>query len=326
MSDNTPIDAATEIAGASKSFFDFIQSVFQPNITKRTNKAQLKAAKEQIDFIQNHPEFDISFNDSMPQIKQRTDEQLLMNYQRRQLSDGIKKEQNLEDIINIAADDMKYETETPKKHIEMDWWNRFEQYAENVSNDDMKVIWGKILSGEFKNPGSFSLRTLNAINNISKEEAELFQFLLPYSFCLGENKSNNIILLSSMFYKNVSSLNNYVLSLAHETGLVNQETGMALNIYKNKTILYYGNDYKIVVRFKYDEDSSKLSNFNFPISIIDFTSAGKEICNIIDIDFDIKLVLPILKNIKLELDSVDNIRVYKYNSEELLYDVIYQID
>ncbi len=39
----------------------------------------------------------------------------------------------------------------------------------------MQDLWSRILSGEIKKPGSYSLRTLDFIRNISSSEAELFE-------------------------------------------------------------------------------------------------------------------------------------------------------
>lgn len=38
----------------------------------------------------------------------------------------------------------------------------------------MQKIWSKILAGEFKSPNSFSLKTLDFLKNLSKDEATLF--------------------------------------------------------------------------------------------------------------------------------------------------------
>ena len=38
----------------------------------------------------------------------------------------------------------------------------------------MQLLWGRILAGEIKQPKSYSLRTIETLKNISKQEAELF--------------------------------------------------------------------------------------------------------------------------------------------------------
>ena len=45
--------------------------------------------------------------------------------------------------------------------------------AEEISDKDLQDIWGRILAGEIKKPKSYSLRTLEVMRNMSKDEASL---------------------------------------------------------------------------------------------------------------------------------------------------------
>lgn len=86
----------------------------------------------------------------------------------------LKKQKNLDQINYIAADQLKNETEVSAEPVNEDWANRFFEYAEDISNEEMQNLWGKILAGEVKRPNSYSLRTLELLKNISKTEAEVF--------------------------------------------------------------------------------------------------------------------------------------------------------
>ena len=57
---------------------------------------------------------------------------------------------------------------------DFDWFLRFFESASNVSNEDMQKLWATILAGEVTNPGSFSLRTLDTVYNMSQNEAMIF--------------------------------------------------------------------------------------------------------------------------------------------------------
>ena len=52
---------------------------------------------------------------------------------------------------------------------------------EDVTDEEMQLLWSRVLAGETKRPKSFSLRTLDILRNLSKEEAEKFQNLCKYS-------------------------------------------------------------------------------------------------------------------------------------------------
>ena len=65
--------------------------------------------------------------------------------------------------------------------IEDDWLNLFVRLAEDKSSEELQLLFGRILSGEIKRPGSFSLRTLLFMSTISKQEAESLTSLLAFA-------------------------------------------------------------------------------------------------------------------------------------------------
>lgn len=94
----------------------------------------------------------------------------------------LKRQQNVESVAANAAEELKDDTVVPDKRPDPDWVNRFFEIAAGVSTDQMQYLWGKILAGEIRAPGSFSLRTLDVLRNVSKEEAENFVKLVHYVF------------------------------------------------------------------------------------------------------------------------------------------------
>jgi uncharacterized repeat protein (TIGR03899 family) len=85
-----------------------------------------------------------------------------------------KKQLNLESVTAYAAEQLKDEPPVTDEPIDEDWKTRFFNIAEEVSNEEMQALWGRILAGEIKKPKSYSLRTLEVLRNLSKEEAECF--------------------------------------------------------------------------------------------------------------------------------------------------------
>lgn len=85
-----------------------------------------------------------------------------------------KKQLNLESVTAYAAEQLKDEPPVKDEPIDEDWKTRFFNIAEEVSNEEMQALWGRILAGEIKKPKSYSLRTLELLRNLSKEEAECF--------------------------------------------------------------------------------------------------------------------------------------------------------
>jgi uncharacterized repeat protein (TIGR03899 family) len=88
-----------------------------------------------------------------------------------------KRQQNIEDITAFAAEELANETPVTAEPVEENWANKFFRLAEDISGEEIKALWGRILAGEIKRPGTYSLRTLELLKTLSKTEAELFQRL-----------------------------------------------------------------------------------------------------------------------------------------------------
>jgi len=58
--------------------------------------------------------------------------------------------------------------------VDPDWTARFFDNVQDVSADDMKGLWSKILSGEVECPGRTSLRTLDVLRNMTSKDAQAF--------------------------------------------------------------------------------------------------------------------------------------------------------
>jgi hypothetical protein len=85
-----------------------------------------------------------------------------------------KKQSNIEQVVQHAADELKSEQDVTKEKPDSDWVTRFFSISEDISSDQMQILWGKILAGEIKRPGSYSLRSLELLRNMNQREAELF--------------------------------------------------------------------------------------------------------------------------------------------------------
>lgn len=64
--------------------------------------------------------------------------------------------------------------------IDEGWKNRFFNIVEEIGDDELREIWGRVLAGEIKKPKSYSLRTLETLRNLTKEEAAIVVKAAPY--------------------------------------------------------------------------------------------------------------------------------------------------
>jgi len=66
--------------------------------------------------------------------------------------------------------------------IDDDWLNVFERYAEDASSERMQKLWGRVLAGEVRTPGRFSMRTLRFLSEFSQADALTFEEFSKISF------------------------------------------------------------------------------------------------------------------------------------------------
>lgn len=69
----------------------------------------------------------------------------------------------------------------PIESLNDDWLNVFERFAEDASSERMQGLWGRVLAGEIRKPGRFSLRTLRFLSEFSQSDAVLFAEICEYA-------------------------------------------------------------------------------------------------------------------------------------------------
>lgn len=69
----------------------------------------------------------------------------------------------------------------PEEKVDEDWLYRWRDNASQVSTEELQSLWGRLLAGEVKAPGTFSLRTLEFLKNLSHAEAASIARLAGFS-------------------------------------------------------------------------------------------------------------------------------------------------
>jgi hypothetical protein len=88
---------------------------------------------------------------------------------------------NLHSTIAMAEEEAARikDEEVSEKPVDPDWFTRWRANVEDVENEGMQRLWARILTGEFKQPGSLSLHTLDFVRRISMDDAKLIEMLGP---------------------------------------------------------------------------------------------------------------------------------------------------
>jgi hypothetical protein len=58
--------------------------------------------------------------------------------------------------------------------VDPDWVAHFFDCCQDIGDEQMHVLWGRLLAGEVTNPGTYSRQTLATVRLLSKEDADLF--------------------------------------------------------------------------------------------------------------------------------------------------------
>jgi hypothetical protein len=90
------------------------------------------------------------------------------------------RQENIERVTAIAAGELPDSvSSTP---VDPDWTAQYINHAQDVSNEDLQVLWGRILAGEVAKPGSYSKRTLEFLGTLEKWEAQGFTDFCAFAF------------------------------------------------------------------------------------------------------------------------------------------------
>lgn len=88
---------------------------------------------------------------------------------------------NSSKAVLYAEEQLAHDTQTPPdREVDDDWLYAWCDYAGKVSTEDLQRLWGSVLAGEIKSPGNYSLRTLEFLKTLSKQEAERIGNLARY--------------------------------------------------------------------------------------------------------------------------------------------------
>ena len=102
----------------------------------------------------------------------------------------MKKQQNIEAVVANAATELDKTTVVSNTPVDEDWISSFFDFVANVSSEQMQILWGKVLAGEIEKPDSFSIRTLDVLRKMTREDAICFSKIVPLVLkCPGDKEA-----------------------------------------------------------------------------------------------------------------------------------------
>lgn len=179
-----------------------------------------------------------------------------------------RKLQNVQSVVSLTQGQFVEGEKVSDDPVNPDWLNRFFTIVEDVSDAEMQKLWAQILAGEIKRPKAYSLRTLEVLRNMTKEEADLF------------------VKATSYMINNDSIINEINCSLSVEELLILSDIGLVNN--EILTITYAINKQSSLSHIKIDKHFGVgIYNPDVPIirlelSVRSLTIVGKELVKLID--------------------------------------------
>ena len=185
MSDVNGIEIS-DVLGLSQPLTKLIETVsvgigkiYEPCHVKRMAKARAEEMRLISSTINDQMQLPMKYEDGHVSIDAADANELVQRAQNRFLFQEMRKQQNIEAVVAGAYQNLETVDHVAETAVDTDWILRFFDSVATIGDGDMQILWGKILAGEVRQPGSFSLRTLETVKNISRKEAECFQKVAP---------------------------------------------------------------------------------------------------------------------------------------------------
>lgn len=186
----------------------------------------------------------------------------------------LREQRNIENVVGNAYQELEGIPKVDSEPVDDDWAYRFFDIAKGINAEEMQYIWGKILAGEVSRPGSFSTRTLETIRNMSREEAESFQKMIP---CIVTTGRDYFITSEKKIYEKFDIKYTDILRL-DECGLMSSSGPLTLTrtVIKESGVLIF-NDALVMITSGTPEKPTEVQ-----CGIHTLTRAGRELYQILE--------------------------------------------
>ncbi len=138
-----------------------------------------------------------------------------------------RRQKNIENITNEA---IKFLPESvSEEKVDEDWMFQFIENCQDISDEQMKSLWAKILAGEVTQPKTFSLRTLGFLKTMSKVDAEIFSIFCNFLWRIGNRLEVVLFTLKINDYFAQKNLPPMALAHLQSIGLIVQNVSFMLS-------------------------------------------------------------------------------------------------
>lgn len=264
-----------EVAGAVKKVSNIIEKVFGPQWQKKKADAEAYSINTIAKTIRENDDMKITYSDGAVVIEKKECVRLLDNAINREKMEMVQQQQNLEAMLEHALEELKEVKNISDEPVDEDFVDRLVENAKRANKKELQYLWGKILAREIIKPGSFSMRTLEVVKNLSKKDFDIF---LRVSKCMIGDDYYTFLLAAPSYLEKFEAPYADILLLS-ECGLINSSIHtwvVEVNDIEHNAL--YNKD-KIVLFRKKIAGSIELKISNYGL-----TKVGIELYKLLDTD------------------------------------------
>lgn len=173
---------------------------------------------------------------------------------------------NIVSVYSFAINELRKLPEVEGEKLDPDWATAFYDSAKDSSDEEIQVLWGKILAGEIAHHGKFYKRTLSILKNMESEEAKHLVELVP--LLIAKETVPEFIFQNNEFFQYND------LQTLMDCGIVNSSGGLYTYTGLEQVILP---GFKLVTK---NNDVKELCLEAFAL-----TDAGLQLCQLIECNY-----------------------------------------
>lgn len=315
------VEVVKALVSPCEKLIDAVQAAigkaYEPHYVKKMAEAKAHEIAVIGEAMRESCDIPISYDKSDIVMDTTNWEQFVNRTQSRLAFQELKKQENIEAVILQAYYELEGETEVSNDPIDSDWLLRFFNSVKDVGTEEVRNLWVKILAGETKLPGTVSLRTMAMVQNISKEEARLFQRVLPLVL---KARRNDYFLVSDS-----DILRKY--NIHYDDLLVLDECGLVMSSHSTMVLLSAADEDEELMRsFRSKKHIVRLHDplvkqQRVALSIYPLTKAGKELANILCVDSNDDWVFDVAESVAKKTGITATVhRFHGLSGYEVIYE------
>jgi len=209
----------------------------------------------------------------------------------------VRRQANIEAIVQNAVGFLPEQVnEDP---VDDDWMVHFFGSCQDIGNEEMQLLWAKLLAGEIAEPGTYSYRALELIRTLQPSDAQIIEKIRTY---LWESPSGLFVIQNDNIDEYFEKQSVYYDHFAHldALGIINIDFNLGVILRPDSgTVFSYLDNVYIVLNTK---------KLKVHITTHIFTKLGEEIMGLCDKSYEeeyCELSIKYLKQLGLFLEKLE---------------------